>query len=59
MVLSDRVLTDVTYSHVGSNFILDHHEPSLSTVQPFLIVSTGINGRRRRTTQSVIVPSTP
>jgi hypothetical protein len=44
-VLSDRVLTDVTYSHVGNNFILDYHDPSLSTVQPFLIVSTGINGR--------------
>jgi hypothetical protein len=44
-VLSDRVLTDVTYSHVGNNFILDYHDPSLATVQPFLIVSTGINGR--------------
>jgi hypothetical protein len=44
-VLNDRVLADVTYSHVGNNFILDYHDPSLSTVQPFLIVSTGINGR--------------
>src|ERR1043165_7119750 len=31
-VMSDRVLVDVTYSHVGNNFILDYHDPSLATV---------------------------
>ena len=44
-VLSDRTLVDVQYGHVGNNFILDFHEDSLANVQPFLIVSTGINGR--------------
>jgi hypothetical protein len=44
-VLSDRTLVDVQYAHVGNNFILDFHDPSLATVEPFLIVSTGINGR--------------
>jgi hypothetical protein len=44
-VLSDRTLVDVQYSHVGNNFILDFHEPSLTDVQPTLIVNTGLAGR--------------
>jgi hypothetical protein len=44
-VISDRLLLDVQYGHVGNNFILDFHEDALSDVQPFLIVSTGVNGR--------------
>jgi hypothetical protein len=44
-VLSDRTLIDVQYGHVGNNFILDYHDPSLATVQPYLIVSTNLNGR--------------
>ena len=44
-VVSDRMLVDVQYSHVGNNFILDYHDPSLATVQPYLIVSTSLNGR--------------
>ena len=44
-VLSDRTLVDVQYGHVGNNFILDFHEDALANVQPFLIVSTGLNGR--------------
>ena len=44
-VLSDRLLADVQYAHVGNNFILDYHDPSLINVEPFLIVSTGVNGR--------------
>jgi len=44
-VLSDRTLVDIQYSHIGNNFILDYHDPSLATVQPYLIVSTGLNGR--------------
>jgi hypothetical protein len=44
-VLSDRTLVDVQYSHVGNNFILDFHDPSLADVQPTLIVNTGLNGR--------------
>ena len=44
-VMSDRLLVDVQYSHVGNNFILDFHEDSLRDVQPFLIVAGAINGR--------------
>jgi hypothetical protein len=44
-VLSDRMLLDVQYAHVGNNFILDFHEDSLANVQPFLIIAGGINGR--------------
>jgi hypothetical protein len=53
-VLSDRLLLDVQYAHVGNNFVLDYHDPSYPTVspvaglvglQPTFIVSTGLNGR--------------
>jgi hypothetical protein len=44
-VISDRLLANVEYSHVGNNFILDFHDPSLATVQPTFIVSSGLNGR--------------
>jgi hypothetical protein len=44
-VISDRFVADVEYSHVGNNFILDFHEPSLATVQPTLIVASGLTGR--------------
>ncbi len=43
-VISDRLLADLEYSHVGNNFILDFHDPSLATVQPYFIVSSGLNG---------------
>jgi hypothetical protein len=53
-VLSDRLLLDAQYAHVGNNFILDYHDPSYATtspvpgtygVQPTLIIATGLNGR--------------
>jgi hypothetical protein len=44
-VASDRLLFDVQYAHVGNNFILDAHDPSLYTVQPYLIIAGSINGR--------------
>jgi hypothetical protein len=44
-VLSDRLLLDVTWAHIGNNFILDFHDPSLAVVQPTLVVATGLNGR--------------
>ena len=44
-VLSDRLLIDVQYAHVGNNFILDFHDDSLTSVQPILIVNTGLNMR--------------
>ena len=44
-VVSDRLLLDVQYAHVGNNFTLDVQDPSLLQVQPTLIVSSGLNGR--------------
>jgi hypothetical protein len=44
-VVSDRLLVDVQYAHIGNNFTLGFHSPELRDVQPTLIVSTGLNGR--------------
>jgi hypothetical protein len=53
-VLSDRLLVDVQYAHVGNNFILDYHDPSYAItsqvpgtfgVQPTFIIATSLNGR--------------
>jgi carboxypeptidase family protein/TonB-dependent receptor-like protein len=46
-VLSDRLLMDVQWAHVGNNFILDFHDPSLATVQPTFIINSpaSLNGR--------------
>jgi hypothetical protein len=44
-VISDRLLLDVQYAHVGNNFVLGFHSPELRDVEPTLIVSTGLNGR--------------
>jgi Carboxypeptidase regulatory-like domain len=44
-VVTDRLLIDATYAHVGNNFILDFHDPSLADVQPTFIISTSLNGR--------------
>jgi hypothetical protein len=46
-ILSDRTLLDVQWAHVGNNFILDVHDPSLSTVQPYSIITNpaGLAGR--------------
>ena len=35
-VVSDRLLLDVQYAHVGNNFILGFHSPELRDVQPTL-----------------------
>ena len=40
-VVSDRLLLDVQYAHVGNNFILDFHRRIAADVQPTFIVSTG------------------
>jgi hypothetical protein len=44
-VVTDRLLLDVQYAHVGNNFVLGFHSPELRDVQPTLIVSSGLNGR--------------
>jgi len=44
-VVSDRLLLDVQYAHIGNNFTLGFHSPELRDVQPTFIISTGLNGR--------------
>jgi hypothetical protein len=44
-VVSDRLLLDLQYAHVGNNFTLGLQSPDLRNIQPTLIVSTGLNGR--------------
>ena len=44
-VVSDRLLLDLQYAHVGNNFTLGLQSPDLRTVQPTFVVSTGMNGR--------------
>ncbi len=44
-VISDRMLVDVMWAHLGNNFVLDFHEDSLRDVQARLETSTGIWGR--------------
>jgi hypothetical protein len=44
-VVSDRLLLDLQYAHVGNNFTLGLQSPDLRTTQPTLVVSTGLNGR--------------
>ena len=44
-VISDRMLVDVMWSHLGNNFVLDFHEDDLRDVQARLETTTGIWGR--------------
>ena len=44
-VVSDRLLVDVTYAHIGNNFTLGFHSPELRDVEPTFIIATGLNGR--------------
>jgi Carboxypeptidase regulatory-like domain/TonB-dependent Receptor Plug Domain len=44
-VFNDRWLADVTYGHLGNNFVLDFHEDELASVQQSLETTTGLNGR--------------
>jgi hypothetical protein len=52
-VVNDRLLLDVQYAHVGNNFILDFHDPSLATVQPTLIINSPANLNGRSASNSV------
>jgi len=44
-IFSDHFMMELQYAHVGNNFVLDFHDPSLSAVQPSLEITTGMNGR--------------
>ena len=44
-VVTDRLLLDLQYAHVGNNFTLGLQSPDLRQVQPTFVISTGLNGR--------------
>ncbi len=44
-VISDRMLVDVMWAHLGNNFVLDFHEDELRDVQARLETTTGLWGR--------------
>ena len=52
-VLSDKLLMDVQWAHVGNNFTLDFHDPSLATVQPTFIINSPASLNGRSGTQSI------
>jgi hypothetical protein len=54
-VITDRLLLDVQWAHVGNNFILDFHDPSLATVQPTLIINSPANLNGRSGSQSIFL----
>jgi len=44
-IINDRWLIDAQWAHLGNNFILDFHEPSLNDVQATYEITTGLWGR--------------
>jgi hypothetical protein len=56
MVLSDRFMVELQYAHVGNNFVLDFHDPSLATVQPLYDVNT-LMWARSYYAQSLVRPT--
>jgi hypothetical protein len=44
-VISDRMLVDVMWSHLGNNFALDLQDPALYDVQPRIETTTGLWAR--------------
>jgi len=40
-VFSDKFLMEAQYAHVGNNFVLDFHDPSLASVQPSVEINSG------------------
>ncbi len=46
-IFSDRLMMELQFAHVGNNFVLDFHDPSLADVQPTyeLYAPSGLYGR--------------
>jgi hypothetical protein len=44
-IFSDRFMMELQYAHVGNNFVLDFHDPSLADVQASYDSLTGVYGR--------------
>jgi hypothetical protein len=44
-VVNDRLVLDGQWAHIGNNFILDFHDPSLATVQASYVVANGAYDR--------------
>ena len=52
-VFSDKFMMEAQYAHVGNNFVLDFHDPALSTVQPSNEIVTGAWDRSFNASQFV------
>ncbi|MEO5762255.1 MAG: TonB-dependent receptor, partial [Vicinamibacteria bacterium] len=52
-IFSDRFLMEFQYAHIGNNFVLDHHEDALKTVQPLINIQTGFQDRSSTSQQFV------
>lgn len=44
-IFSDRFMMELQYAHVGNNFALDFHDPSLADVQIWYDQNSGVYGR--------------
>jgi hypothetical protein len=55
-IFSDRFMMEAQYAHVGNNFVLDHHEDALATVQPLVNIQTGFQDRSS-TAQKFVRPT--
>ena len=52
-VATDRLLMELQWAHVGSNYMFGLHDPAQLDVQPTLIIATGLTGRSA--TQQIFV----
>ncbi|MEO8359123.1 MAG: hypothetical protein ABI672_03755, partial [Vicinamibacteria bacterium] len=52
-IFSDRFLMEFQYAHIGNNFVLDHHDDALKTVQPLVNIQTGFQDRSSTAQQFV------
>lgn len=55
-IFSDRLMMEVQYAHVGNNFVLDFHDPSLASVQPLYDQNT-LMWARSYYAQSIVRPT--
>jgi len=56
-VINDRWLVSVQWAHLGNNFILDFHDPSLNDVQGLYEITTGVWSRSYRRNGPYIRPT--
>jgi hypothetical protein len=55
-IFSDRFMMEYQYAHIGNNFVLDFHDPSLAAVQTLYDQNTGMYARSFYA-QSIVRPT--